>query len=69
MFTKHLLKVIIGFFGMIIFGLVSLVAINHYKSNDEKSTNVINVTPATELLSKPQISKKPTTKSPIKKAH
>lgn len=51
MFTKHLLKVIIGFCGMIIFGLVSLVVIDHFKSTEKEAT-AITPTPEVKVLPK-----------------
>jgi len=40
MFNKHLLKVILGFTGMIIFGLVTLVIIDNYKDKKPSATTV-----------------------------
>ncbi len=41
MFNKHLFKVIIGFCGMIILGLVSLVVIDHYKNKESSEQAVL----------------------------
>jgi hypothetical protein len=38
MFSRHLLKVIVGFCGMIIFGLICLVIVDSFK--DKGSTQV-----------------------------
>ncbi len=35
MINKHSLRVLIGFFGMILFGLIMLVIFNHYKNKEE----------------------------------
>lgn len=43
MLTKHSIKVLIGFSGMIILGLISLVIIDHFR---EKSESTAFKTPA-----------------------
>lgn len=37
MLTKHSIKVLIGFSGMIILGLISLVIIDHFREKDEST--------------------------------
>lgn len=69
MFTKHLFRVVIGFCGMIILGLISLVVIDYYKGKDEPITT-IKVAPSAPVPAnqvKPLDSKYPTAKPPIKK--
>ena len=41
MFTKHLWKTLAGFCGMILFGLVSLVVIDHYRGKEEVQAPVV----------------------------
>jgi hypothetical protein len=60
MFNRHLVKVILGFCGMILFGLISLVVIDSFK--DKEPAQVIKVTPPVEPTPKPQSVKKPVKK-------
>jgi hypothetical protein len=54
MFTRHLFKTIAGFCGMILFGLVSLVVIDHYKGKEEVKAPVVYA--GTEDISEGSIS-------------
>ena len=54
MFTKHLWKTLAGFCGMILFGLVSLVVIDHYKGKEEVKAPVVYA--GTEDISEGSIS-------------
>lgn len=68
MFTKHLLKVIIGFCGMIIFGLFSLVIFDSIKDKNQSATvtpALKVVPPAVKEAPKPQ-TKTTTNKAPVK---
>lgn len=61
MFTKHLFKVIIGFCGMILLGLITLVVFDTYKEADKKPAAVIQ-TPVIETnVTQPQQAPKPKT--------
>lgn len=63
MFSKHLLKVIIGFCGMIIFGLVTLVIVDSFK--DKGAVAAVN-SPVSQapVTATP----KPPKKAPVKKS-
>lgn len=73
MFNGHLLKVILGFCGVIIIGLISLVFIDSLKERDNQTTNTQNEMVETKATSQiPTNSKSPTTSTvkkttPIKK--
>jgi hypothetical protein len=73
MFNGHLLKVILGFCGVIIIGLISLVFIDSLKERDNQTTNAQNEMVETKATSQiPTNSKSPTTSTvkkttPIKK--
>ncbi len=64
MFNRHLLKVIIGFCGMIVFGLILLVFIDSFKTKDDPTLQVTENKKMPTIL--PPIDK---TKTPIKKTH
>ena len=60
MISKHLFKVLIGFTGMIILGLVSLVLIDHYKTKTSESLTAKTAPPVEASNStKPTPIKKP----------
>ncbi len=59
MFNKHLLKVIIGFCGMIILGLILLVFIDSFKTKDNTTNPAPQVTDNKKM---------PTVLPPINKA-
>lgn len=67
MFNGHLLKVILGFCGVIIIGLISLVFIDSFKERGNQTTNTQNEMVETKATSQiPTNSKSPTT-STVKK--
>lgn len=68
------MKVIIGFCGMILLGLISLVAFDHYKEVDENSTvdssqasSQVETPKPTQRKELPPKKATPTSKPPIKK--
>lgn len=66
MFSKHLLKVIIGFCGMIIFGLVSLVIVDSFK--EENKSQMVTPAPVIEKVNSPvQTPAVPAQKAPANK--
>ena len=63
MFNRHLLKVILGFCGMILVGLILLVVINSYKNDtSDQQAQVPIVTP-------PPVNKVPIKVVPKKPTH
>lgn len=61
MFSKHLLKVIIGFCGMIILGLATLVIIDSFKDkkiNEDANISPVNVENSKQTPTKVQPSSK-----------
>ena len=63
MFNKHLLKVIIGFCGMITLGLVSLVIIDSFKLKNQEPAQAVTSFPP-QQIPQPEVKPKP----PIKKS-
>lgn len=58
MFTKHLFKVIVGFCGMILLGLITLVVFDTYKEADRTPSAVIQTPVIETSVTQPQQAQK-----------